>query len=76
MPAPTPPHVTFHRDKLTADGSLIREMLRLTPTERLRRADRAKKSALTLFEAGRRARAEAAAERTPSDTCDCRGARS
>jgi hypothetical protein len=44
------------------DLSLIRENLRLTPEERLRRGDRAREDALRLLEHGQRQR-EADAER-------------
>jgi hypothetical protein len=38
------------------DMTLIRANLRLTPTERLRRADRARRAALRLQEIGKQAR--------------------
>lgn len=44
------------QDENGVDLSLIRALLRLTPTERLRRADRARKDALRLLEHGRRNR--------------------
>jgi len=46
------------RDENGVDVSLIREILRLSPTERLRRADRARRDALRLQEYGRRNREE------------------
>ncbi len=44
------------QDENGIDLSLIRENLRLTPLERIRRADRATKDALRLMEYGRRHR--------------------
>ena len=44
------------QDESGVDLSLIRENLRLTPTERVRRADRARRDALRLLEYGRRNR--------------------
>ena len=48
------------QDESGVDLSLIRENLRLTPTERVRRADRARRDALRLLEYGRRNREERA----------------
>jgi hypothetical protein len=45
------------QDENGVDLSLIRENLRLTPTERVRKADRARISALRLLEYGRKHRA-------------------
>jgi hypothetical protein len=45
------------QDENGVDLSLIREALRLTPTERIRRADRARRSALRVQDIGRRTRA-------------------
>ena len=42
------------QDENGVDLSLIRENLRLTPVERVRRADRARRDALRLMEYGRR----------------------
>ena len=44
------------QDENGVDLSLIRENLKLTPSERLRRGDRARKNALQLLEHGRRQR--------------------
>ena len=44
------------QDANGVDLSLIRENLKLTPRERLVRADRARRSALRLLECGRRQR--------------------
>ena len=44
------------QDENGVDLSMIRELLRLTPAERLRRADRARRDALRLLEYGRRHR--------------------
>ena len=46
------------QDEKGVDLSLIRENLRLSPTERARRADRARRDALRLLEYGRRGREE------------------
>jgi hypothetical protein len=46
------------QDENGVDLSLIRENLRLSPIERLRKAERARKSALRLQEYGRRHRAK------------------
>lgn len=48
------------QDQSGVDLSLIRENLRLTPTERVRRADRARRDALRVLEYGRRNREERA----------------
>jgi len=48
------------QDENGVDLSLIRENLRRTPRERLRRADRARRDALRLMEYGRRNRQERA----------------
>jgi hypothetical protein len=44
------------QDENGLDLSLIRENLKLSPTERVRRADKARKAALRLLEYGRRNR--------------------
>jgi hypothetical protein len=44
------------QDENGVDLTLIRDNLRLSPVERLRRGDRARLSALHLLEVGRRAR--------------------
>jgi hypothetical protein len=44
------------QDRSGVDLSLIREILKLSPTERLRRADRARRDALRLHEYGRKHR--------------------
>ena len=44
------------QDANGVDLSLIREMLRLTPTQRVRRGDKARRDALRLLEYGRRNR--------------------
>jgi len=44
------------QDENGVDLSLIRENLKLTPTERLRRGDQARRSALRLMEIGRKHR--------------------
>ena len=46
------------QDESGVDLSLIRENLRLTPTQRVRRADRARRDTLRLLEYGRRNREE------------------
>ena len=48
------------QDENGVDLSLIREILKLTPTERVRRADRARRDALRLREYGRQHREELA----------------
>lgn len=48
------------QDEAGVDLSLIRENLRATPTERVRRADRARRDALRLLDYGRRNRKERA----------------
>ena len=48
------------QDEQGVDLSLIRELLKLSPTERVRRADRARRDALRLMEYGRRYREERA----------------
>lgn len=55
-PEPLSPGWYGDQDENGVDLSLIREMLRLTPTERIRRMDRARRSALRLMEYGRRSR--------------------
>ena len=55
-PEPLGPGWYGDQDENGVDLSLIREMLRLTPTERIRRMDRARRSALRLMEYGRRSR--------------------
>jgi hypothetical protein len=46
------------QDENGVDLSLIREALKMTPTERVRKADRARRDALRLMEYGRRQREE------------------
>lgn len=48
------------QDDEGVDLSLIRELLKLSPVERIRRADRARRAALRLMEYGRRHREEPA----------------
>jgi hypothetical protein len=44
------------QDDRGVDVTLIRSILKLSPSERLRRADRARRSALRLMELGKKAR--------------------
>ncbi len=56
---PTPPQDPLdygEQDENGIDLSLIRENLRLTPLERIRKADAARRQALRLLEHGRRHR--------------------
>jgi hypothetical protein len=46
------------QDERGVDVTLIRSILKLSPSERLRRADRARRSALRLMELGKKAREE------------------
>jgi hypothetical protein len=55
-PDPQSPLWYGEQDVNGVDLSLIRENLKLTPKERLLRADRARRSALRLLEYGRRQR--------------------
>jgi hypothetical protein len=61
-PSDVPPREPRNRygeqDENGVDLSLIRALLRLSPTERVRRADRARRDALRLLEYGRRNRQE------------------
>lgn len=52
------PHWYGEQDENGIDLSIIRENLKLTPLERIRRADRARKQILRLHEYGRRYREE------------------
>ncbi|MHC4234007.1 MAG: hypothetical protein ACYSUQ_02725 [Planctomycetota bacterium] len=53
---PQSPTYYGEQDENGVDLSLIRENLRLSPTERVRRADKARRDALRLLEYGRRNR--------------------
>jgi hypothetical protein len=53
------PHYYGDQDENGVDLSLIRENLKLSPEERLVRADRARQNALELLEIGRRHRENA-----------------
>jgi hypothetical protein len=50
------PHWYGEQDENGVDLSLIRAALKLSPTERLRRSDKARRDALRLLEYGRRQR--------------------
>ena len=50
------PHYYGDQDENGIDLSLIRENLKLSPLERLRKGSRARRSAMELLEIGRRAR--------------------
>lgn len=54
-----------HYDENGVDLSLIREMLKLTPTQRVRRMDKARRDALRLMEYGRRHRSQLARMNLP-----------
>ena len=55
-PDPRAPSIAWDQDENGVDLTLIRENLRRTPTERIRRSDRARRDALRLLEYGRRNR--------------------
>jgi len=57
-PAKDPKLDYGEQDENGVDLSLIRENLKLTPTERVRRADQMRRQALRLMEYGRRQREE------------------
>lgn len=59
-PQPTPQQLDYgEQDENGIDLSLIRENLRLTPLERIRKADVARRQTLKLIEYGRRHRQDA-----------------